>query len=115
LFYSQKYFAEGLQILIESIKANLVLNKKTYTVAAAKLCKIISHDGNTSKIATRSKAIEYLRIIFDFLKERNIQLDDDTIKEISMNMCQQIIKVEQPKLFKNKGSTAKRNFLTLED
>ena len=42
LFYSQKYFAEGLEYLIESIKANVVLNKKPYTVASAKLCKIIS-------------------------------------------------------------------------
>lgn len=68
----------------------MVLNKKTYTVASAKLCKIISKDTN-SKIATRSKAIEHLKIIFDFLKIKNIQLDDETIKEISLNMCHQII------------------------
>jgi hypothetical protein len=58
---------------MESIKVNLVLNKKTYTVASAKLCKIISSENKNKisdncKIASKPKAIEYLKKIFDFLK-----------------------------------------------
>ena len=45
-----------------------------------------------------------LKTIFKFLKQKNIELDDETIKLISLNMCQQIVKDEKKKVNRNKGN-----------
>jgi len=63
---------------MQSINANVVLNKKPYTIACAKLCRIISKNSNKNGIG-KAKAIDYLSSIFEFLKLKKIHLDDESI------------------------------------